>query len=116
MKAEEARESLDAADAYGDALEEAVERYVRRRFQYQAVDNRKGRWTRGVQWWRVERAIDAYGDARALQAHVEACGKRDLMREVKKDRGKDRVFYGYHGNPCGDGWYCKRGKELADDD
>ena len=53
-------------------------------------------------------AADAYGDARELKGHVEACqessaphyGGGDYLRQHK----------------CGEDWLCKRGKELSDGD
>ncbi len=50
----------------------------------------------------------AAADAMALEEHVKACCRRELMKEIKKYEGKDRMFYGYSGRPCGqDKWYCK---------
>lgn len=74
------------------ALDVAINGYARRLDQYKAVDNRKGRRARGIQRWRVDRAIRVL----ALAVHVTACTKFNAA------------------TPCSPRWYCETAKELKE--
>lgn len=48
---------------------------------------------------RIMRLGRAYGDARELKGHVDACGKYKLVK-------KPGLVYHDYKTPCGHGWYC----------
>ena len=53
-------------------------------------------------WDALMEAADAYGDARELKGHVDACGA-----------ATDTGFTGIGAKWCGDGYLCDKAKELA---
>ena len=48
-------------------------------------------------------AVDAYGAARELKGHVEACQTRDCT-----------PGYGAPSHACGDGWLCDDAREIEE--
>ena len=90
---------MDKVKGAREALDRAINGYVRRFDTYRAVDNRQGNRARGIQRWRVDKAIREL----MLAVHVENCEVAGMIvgeSDVTKD--------------CGDGWDCERAKALKE--
>ncbi len=57
----------------------------------------------------IMEAADAYGDARELKGHVDACGKRG-----PRIRAGGYLVATIPSPKCGDGWLCPQAKEIEE--